>query len=560
MSKVSMKLKLLIVALIPMFVISFILFFLMYYSEVVSLKLDVSKFRYLLLNERKAKIKDAVLISASSISKIVNEVDDREKTNRLIQELIGTTTFYEGEGYFFILDNELNYVAHGANNRLVGTSAAKSKDSSGNLYGKAMKVTASQGGGFVEYTYVKPNSIEPKPKISYVMNVQSTDFFIGAGLYVDDIDNAVLNYENQKNESLNVNMINWFVALVATMLITTFFIVLLSEKLTRPLRIILQKFQEISNGEGDLTFRIDSKGSDETALLADAFNRFISQLHTIMTDVSYNTAKVSVISEEINQQADAITLQLSNHNEETQLVARAVTEMSATAQRIAENSNKVSDSASLANKVALAGKELVQQSVTAVYSLEEHVNTTTEHMHSLQMQSLKINSVLQVIGEIAEKTNLLALNASIEAARAGEQGKGFVVVADEVRQLAYKTQGSTLEIKDMLDELHHFVELVALSMAKSNNICSEVSQLSDTVSTSLNRVSESIANINRMTTQIAVAATEQSCTSEDISGKLLVISDIAASLVSSNEVSNKFSNHLRDAGFELENLVKTFKI
>ena len=188
------------------------------------------------------------------------------------------------------------------------------------------------------------------------------------------------------------------------------------------------------------------------------------------------------------------------------------------------------------------------------------INLAAEQVDSLSDQSKKINSVLSVIGGIAEQTNLLALNAAIEAARAGEQGRGFAVVADEVRSLASRTQVSTLEISEMLSELHNLVSDAVAAMQASQSSCNRSVESSRAISESLGAVTTSVRSINDMSTQIATAALEQSSVTEEINRNVFAIQEIVNELTISSKTTSTVGQHLAARGENLGQLVGQFKI
>ncbi len=192
--------------------------------------------------------------------------------------------------------------------------------------------------------------------------------------------------------------------------------------------------------------------------------------------------------------------------------------------------------------------------------MSSSVEKTTHVIKALEEKSTEIGVVIDVIRGIAEQTNLLALNAAIEAARAGEQGRGFAVVADEVRSLASRTQDSTLELNEMLSELHNLVTAAVGAMQASQQSCNRSVESSRAISESLGAVTTSVTTINDMSTQIATAATEQSSVTEEINRNVYAIQEIVNELTQSSKTTSSVSQHLAGRGQNLGDLVGQFKI
>lgn len=561
MNKLPMKVKFFLIAIIPMLLVLIVSLSITVSLQKNALEQEVNNYQDVLLSERKKQLKDNVLVGKAVVEDIITKHGVTEKSKTLALEALVNARFGEaGSGYFFVFDGSGTYVVHAEKRSMIGKSGMGLTDPNGVKIVVGLQNAARNGGGFVPYVYEKPGSSSPQPKISYSSPINGSKWFIGTGVYIDDINTSVANYREDAQQRLRHQIklvLLWSIGLLIMTIVVMNYV---AYKVTAPLRSMLSTFEDIANGEGDLTHRVNAEGKDEIAKLGQAFDLFVSKLHGIMSEVSATTGQVSQAATTINQQTEHLKSQLEEHNQETEQVVTAVTEMSSTAHEVAQNANQVSNATSDANKDAKEAQDKVTISTESINSLEMNVEKTSHHMGSLHDQSQKINGVLQVIGEIAEQTNLLALNAAIEAARAGEQGRGFAVVADEVRNLASRTQGSTHEIKVMLDELHQFVQQAVSSMNESQATCGLVVSSSSDISSGLNAVSNAVESINDMTAHIATAATEQSSVTEEINRNLVSIRTIVSSLVESSYDSSKVANELTDAGNQLQQLVKQFKL
>ncbi|QUM85433.1 methyl-accepting chemotaxis protein [Moritella sp. 28] len=560
MNNFPMKIKLLLVSLIPMIIVTVFTLGISINSQKKQVEIQIQDYRQVLTNERKNNIKDAALVASAVIEEIVSRLGTGDEARQAARNALNKARFSQGSGYFFAFDEKRQYVIHSLKPQVEGTSGANLTDPNGVKITAGLHDKANQGGGFIEYVYDKPGSSTPQPKIAYASPIAGSKWFLGSGLYTDDIVAATELFGEKAHQQLNEQITAVIITALSVLLAVALLITYVAAKVIAPINSMLATFNDIANGDGDLTQRVNVEGQDEIAQLGKAFNIFISKLHGIISEVATTTVQVTDAAGSINLQIAQMNQQLQDHNQETEQVVTAVTEMSSTANEVAQSVYQVASATNEAHTDSLRAQDLVQVSTGSISSLENNVQQTSEHMSSLQDQSKKIDSVLQVIGDIAEQTNLLALNAAIEAARAGEQGRGFAVVADEVRNLASRTQGSTLEIKTMLDELHQFVQSAVSSMQDSQTTCSEVVNSSTDISSSLNAVTSAVESINCMTEHIATAATEQSSVTEEINRNLVSIRDIVSALLESSNQSSEIASQLGDAGGQLNKLFGQFKL
>ncbi|ELP6755810.1 methyl-accepting chemotaxis protein [Vibrio vulnificus] len=367
-----------------------------------------------------------------------------------------------------------------------------------------------------------------------------------------DQDTALAGVREAQNEAIVTGVI--------LLLVSAVVMVLTLEHAYRPLLKLKKAVLGLSKGSGDLTARLTVEGSDDLAQISEGFNRFVQSLQGMMLQVSEASQNISSNIVQLNQTAVENEKVLITHSAETDQVVTAITEMSESARSVAENvtqSNRITEGASKEAKQSL---EIVNNAVSTVSALVNDVEEMSDRIVSMNQDANKISEVLNVIGEISEQTNLLALNAAIEAARAGEQGRGFAVVADEVRALAARTQNSTTEISEMLSKLLDGTSSVVASMERTKQQCQSTASKTSEVSNSLNLMSGSVRDIDDVSTQIAAATEEQSTVAAELSRNMLAIRDIVTNLVASGRQTVSATESLADSNHELDKLVSNFKL
>ncbi len=367
-----------------------------------------------------------------------------------------------------------------------------------------------------------------------------------------DQDTALAGVREAQNEAVVTGVI--------LLLVSAVVMVLTLEHAYKPLLKLKKAVLGLSKGSGDLTARLTVEGSDDLAQISEGFNRFVQSLQGMMLQVSEASQNISSNIVQLNQTAVENEKVLITHSAETDQVVTAITEMSESARSVAENvtqSNRITEGASKEAKQSL---EIVNNAVSTVSALVNDVEEMSDRIVSMNQDANKISEVLNVIGEISEQTNLLALNAAIEAARAGEQGRGFAVVADEVRALAARTQNSTTEISEMLSKLLDGTSSVVASMERTKQQCQSTASKTSEVSNSLNLMSGSVRDIDDVSTQIAAATEEQSTVAAELSRNMLAIRDIVTNLVASGRQTVAATESLADSNHELDKLVSNFKL
>lgn len=362
---------------------------------------------------------------------------------------------------------------------------------------------------------------------------------------------------NQPIHALVIKTIS-VVALILTL--ATIGVVLMIRWMFADLKHVSEGLHNIAEGNGDLTLRIDTKSHDEIGLLANNFNRFVSSLHDIISNIRN-------VSEDLDKQAEASSLQANSsaqnikiQKDEMDLVATAVNDMNIAIKDMASGANSASNAADSAVVMSRCGQEQVRKSQSSINALAEEVLKASNVILELDQHAQDISAILTTISGIAEQTNLLALNAAIEAARAGEQGRGFAVVADEVRVLSQRTHSSTEEIKNMIEILQGTAQNAVNSMESSQGLAGTSVSDAETASESLIKIQSEISSINDMVTQIAVAAEEQTAVTSEINANTTNIHSANEELTKQSEDGAQRSSYLSHLTVKIKNDLRNFKI
>ncbi|BCV51457.1 methyl-accepting chemotaxis protein [Shewanella algae] len=358
------------------------------------------------------------------------------------------------------------------------------------------------------------------------------------------------------DEALKTALINSGIML----LVSSLLVLLILNWLYRPILQLKQVITSLSQGQADLTMRLPVNSRDDLGDIAAGVNRFIAHLEGIVKELYADSQDIGRSIVALEGQMESNSQVLSKHVQETEQIVAAVEEMSATANDVANNTSQGSRVATLASSQINDTKQIVANTRETVKRLIEDVEATESSISNIAQDAATITKVLQVIGDIADQTNLLALNAAIEAARAGEQGRGFAVVADEVRALAARTQSSTAEIESTLSQLLKGIDATVITMVQTKETCEKTNHWTNNVTTNLDEVIQSVETVSDLNTQIATAAEEQSMVSAEVSRNMAEICDMVVVLEDSGSASRDETINLSALNKKLLAVVDKFTI
>lgn len=388
---------------------------------------------------------------------------------------------------------------------------------------------------------------EGRDKLVWGENINNTDWQL---LFVLD---------KQTLEAPLISLLLTQLVLVAVaLLLSVLAISWLLGVLLAPLSRVSQALSTIADGNGDLTQRITVDTQDEVGVLADSFNRFVSSQHELISHIRQLATDLDFDAEKSLITNQSSVSELQRQQQEVAMVATAVTEMASATHEIAANAENTATASQQSAQSSREGKLLVDKTRNTINSLAGEIDQTTTVIGELSLHAQAISSILTTIQEIAEQTNLLALNAAIEAARAGEQGRGFAVVADEVRVLSRRTQNSTAEIYTTIETLQNTtkkaVSLMDSSKGYANNSVDDVNAAAH----ALEEITLAVNEISDMAGQIAVAAEEQTQVTNEITRNTVAIKDVTDEITTSATAHLSQAEVLKDRATDLNAKVATF--
>ncbi|MFF7707524.1 methyl-accepting chemotaxis protein [Pseudomonas sp. NPDC007930] len=451
-----------------------------------------------------------------------------------ISEIINSLNF-NGHGHAFIVSAAGKILVHPDNKLVLKTLAEAFPQGAPSLTPGLKEVEQAGKTEFVAFTHID--------------GVPSADWYVGLVLDRDAAYSMLGEFRTS--------------AAIATLISVAIIILLLGvliRVLMAPLHVMGRAMQDIAEGEGDLTRRLAIHGNDEFGQLGMAFNRFVERIHESIREVSSATAQVHEVAGRVTQASNASMHNSDQQANRTSSVAAAINELGAAAQEIAQNAALASQHSSDARNLASEGQSVVERTIAVMGQLSSKISDSCSNIETLNTNTVNIGQILEVITGISQQTNLLALNAAIEAARAGEAGRGFAVVADEVRNLAHRTQESAQQVQKIIEELQVGARQAVAMMTESQSQSENSVGIANQAGERLGSVTQRIGEIDGMNQSVATATEEQTAVVDTINQDITEINTLNQEGVENLQATLRACGDLEQQVNRLKQLVGSFRI
>ncbi len=554
----------------------------------------------LMLNGQKAKTMTTTRVISSALGELLRDVYDEEERIQLIRKAVDKFRYEDdNSGYVFVYEGTVN-VAYPGFHAKQGKDLGHAKDKNDVYVIQELDKISREGGGFLEYVWAKQDKGD-QPKISYAELIPGTDYWIGTGVYIDNIDHEKKIIADKINALVKSTTI-FDVSILAGVLILIILplSIFIIRSIIGPIRQATDAAESIASGNCEVV--LDAIGRDEAAMLQSSLNSMASTLRKNMSEITQKTREaedkaaaaekalieaseareqgdiarkegilqaansiqeavdsISTVMEQLSKQTEIIAQGTNVQRERIQDTATAMNEMNATVLEVARNA---SDAATLSNDSKIKaqdGAEIVGKSIEAMQTTITTSENLQNGMNRLEDQANAIGKVMTVITDIADQTNLLALNAAIEAARAGEAGRGFAVVADEVRKLAEKTMSATKEVGDSINAVQ---DVAKENISGMNNALGDLGRAVELTNESgevLNQIVTGVDESAMQINSIATASEEQSAASEEINQGIEKINIISQETSASVEDSVRAITQLEEQMNGLQNVIESLR-
>ncbi|WKE65551.1 methyl-accepting chemotaxis protein [Gallaecimonas kandeliae] len=553
--------KMLLLAVVPAMLLALAMQLLASYDQKAEESRSLAELRQTLVKTKESELVHYVELAFTAIKPLYDSPDANspavmEEARKRLRSLE-----FGKDGYIFGYDDKGTKVFQGRGGKGEGNNYWDLQDANGVYLIRDLIKAGKKGGDFVTYHYPRPGADStPYPKLSYAIYLDKWHWMIGTGFYIDDIDAQIAKQAEQSQQALAKQ--RWqqgglMVVMLALLVVATAW---LASTLVKPLRHLTDGLTDLASGEGDLTRRLDVEGNDETALLAQAFNTFVSKIHDLVLDLTRAVHQLQELNGRLRASAQQASDALKLQKTDAEQVSHAMEQMALATHNVAESAQNAAQATRGTDGQARAMQANVDDTIDAIGGLARDIEQAAGSMETLGADVESIGSILDVIRAIAEQTNLLALNAAIEAARAGEQGRGFAVVADEVRSLASRTQQSTEEIQEKIGRLQQGARAAVATMMESRKGSERAVEKVNGTGEILASITNAVSEINGMNNQIATAAEEQSSIGAEVNQNLGRISGHISDTEALTAHNNSLCGDLDKLSGELGQLIGRFRV
>lgn len=554
-----LKNKLLIVSVVPLLLISGVLSWVTM-SEMEAFKHEqIESERNALLDQRKSELKSLITLAIASMSDLLSLPASSERDQAVIERLM-QLNFGEGT-YFFINSFDFYAIGNSRDGLRPKKKLSFTKDPNVKSPLEKMYEVARDGGGHVQYeAWTSKERVARAPKLAYAQTVPGYEWYIGTGYFIDDIDDAVAKKVGNFDMTMSRIMTKTTVVCVSILIFSVLVCVIAIRRALNPLDNMNLALQDIAHGDGDLTHHLKIESEDEVGRCARSFNDFSGKIKNIVVSVSQEASGINEAAVALGDASEKSKTLAEEQRVKAEYLSQVVHEMVASAKEVTNNGFTASEAAEVAREEANKTSNALVKAVHKLQELTTDIDKSSQAIHDLEKETDSIGSVLEVIQQIAEQTNLLALNAAIEAARAGEQGRGFAVVADEVRTLASRTQVSTEEIREMISRLQTGAQNAVSAMNVSQVSSNEARVVTEESKASLDKVNESVSTISDVNSLVATASNQQTNATEELNRNLATLFDLTSESEQESQQVAEISRRLKENAGALNREMGNFTV